>query len=124
MYWESNAVCSTVEQTPAVLTDEYRSKILRLLEEDPEISQRKLARELGISLGKANYCLQGLVDKGLVKANNFKNSNNKKAYMYLLTRKGIAEKARATTRFLERKVAEYEALQREIEQLRQESSKS
>lgn len=107
-----------------MLTDEYRSKILRILEEDPEISQRKLARELGISLGKANYCLQGMVDKGLIKANNFKNSNNKKAYMYLLTRKGIAEKVRATTSFLERRMAEYEALQREIELLRRESSKS
>jgi len=107
-----------------MLTDEYRSKILRILEEEPEISQRELARELGISLGKANYCLQGLMEKGLVKANNFKNSNNKKAYMYLLTRKGIAEKARATTRFLKRKVAEYEALQREIELLRRESHKS
>jgi EPS-associated MarR family transcriptional regulator len=107
-----------------MLTDEYRSKILRILEAEPEISQRELARELGISLGKANYCLQGLMEKGLVKANNFKNSNNKKAYMYLLTRKGITEKARATTRFLERKVMEYEALQREIELLRRESRKS
>ena len=106
-----------------MLTDEYRSKILRLLEEAPEISQRELARALGISLGKANHCLQGLMDKGLVKANNFKNSNNKKAYMYLLTRKGITEKARATTRFLKRKVAEYEALQREIEELRREVEK-
>jgi EPS-associated MarR family transcriptional regulator len=106
-----------------MLTDEYRSKILRRLEEDPEISQRDLARELGISLGKANYCLRALMEKGLVKANNFKNSNNKAAYMYLLTRKGLAEKARATTRFLERKVAEFEALQREIEQLRREVRK-
>jgi EPS-associated MarR family transcriptional regulator len=103
-----------------MLTDEYRSKILRILEEQPEISQRDLARELGISLGKANYCLQGLMEKGLVKANNFKNSRNKKAYMYLLTRQGMAEKARATSRFLKRKMAEYEALQREIESLKQE----
>ncbi len=107
-----------------MLSDEYRYKILRLLEEDPQMSQRNLARELGISLGKVNYCLQALIDKGLVKANNFKNSNNKKAYMYLLTRKGIAEKARATTRFLERKMTEFEALQREIELLRRESRKS
>ena len=106
-----------------MLTDEYRSKILRLLEAYPEISQRELARELGVSLGKANYCLQALMQKGLVKADNFKNSNNKKAYMYFLTRKGIAEKARATTRFLERKMAEYEALQREIEVLRREAQK-
>ena len=103
-----------------MLTDEYRSKILRILEEQPEISQRDLARELGVSLGKANYCLQSLMEKGLVKANNFKNSNNKKAYMYYLTRKGIAEKARATTRFLNRKITEYEALQREIETLKHE----
>jgi len=101
-----------------MLTDEYRSKILRILEEDPAISQRDLARQLGISLGKANYCLQALIEKGWIKANNFKNSNNKKAYMYLLTRRGIVEKARVTSRFLERKTAEYEALQREIEQLR------
>ncbi len=101
-----------------MLTDEYRSKILRMLEEEPEISQRKLARELGISLGKANYCLQALMEKGLVKASNFKNSRNKKAYMYFLTRKGIAEKARATTRLLQRKMAEYEAIRREIENLK------
>jgi len=106
-----------------MLTDEYRSKILRILEEYPEINQRALARELGISLGKANYCLRALMEKGLVKASNFKNSNNKKAYMYLLTRKGIAEKARATTRFLRRKMADYEALQREIEHLRREAGK-
>jgi EPS-associated MarR family transcriptional regulator len=115
-----NRLCSTVERRPGVLTDEYRCKILRILEETPDISQRELARELGISLGKANYCLRALVQKGLVKANNFKNSNNKKAYLYLLTRKGIAEKARATVRFLEHKMAEYEALRREIEELRRE----
>jgi EPS-associated MarR family transcriptional regulator len=103
-----------------VLTDEYRAKILKKLEEDPQISQRDLAHELGISLGKTNYCLQALMEKGLVKANNFKNSRNKKAYMYLLTRRGMAEKARASARFLERKVAEYKALQREIDILRQE----
>jgi EPS-associated MarR family transcriptional regulator len=106
-----------------VLTDEYRSKILRLLAEQPEISQRKLARELGVSLGRVNFCLKALVERGLVKANNFKNSNNKKAYMYFLTRRGITEKARATSRFLDRKVAEYEALQREIELLRRELGK-
>ncbi len=103
-----------------MLTDEYRAKILRKLEEDPQISQRDLALELGISLGKANYCLRALMEKGLIKANNFKNSRNKKAYMYLLTRQGMAEKARATARFLERKVAEYEALQREIATLQRE----
>jgi len=106
-----------------VLTDEYRWKILRILEEDPDISQRDLARVLGISLGRANFCLQALIEKGWIKVNNFKNSNNKKAYMYLLTRKGLAEKARVTSRFLERKVAEYETLKREIEQLQREAHK-
>lgn len=103
-----------------MLTDEYRSKILRILEQDPAISQRDLARQLGISLGKANYCLQALIEKGWIKASNFKNSNNKMAYMYLLTRRGIVEKARVTARFLERKMTEYEALQREIAVLRRE----
>jgi EPS-associated MarR family transcriptional regulator len=115
-----NSVCSTVERSPNVLTDEYRYKILRLLEADPQMSQRDLARELGISLGKTNYCLRALMETGLIKANNFKNNRNKKAYMYFLTPRGISEKARATANFLERKVAEYEALQREIEHLRRE----
>ena len=106
-----------------MLTDEYRAKILKKLEEDPQISQRDLARELGISLGKANYCLRALIQVGLIKANNFKNNRHKSAYMYFLTSKGIAEKARATTRFLDRKLAEYEALEREIETLRREITK-
>ena len=114
----SNGVCSTIERTAGpVLSDEYRYKILRLLEVDPQMSQRDIARELGISLGKANYCLQALIERGLVKANNFKNSRNKQAYMYLLTRRGIVEKVHITARFLERKMAEYEALEKEIEQL-------
>lgn len=104
-----------------MLTDEYRAKILKKLQEDPQISQRDLARELGISLGRANYCLRALMEKGLIKANNFKNNRNKKAYMYYLTPQGMTEKARATARFLERKVAEYEALKREIAALKGES---
>ena len=101
-----------------MLTDEYRYKILRRLEANPQISQRDLARELGVSLGKANFCLQSLIRKGLVKANNFQNSNNKKAYMYLLTSKGLQEKARATVRFLRARIREYDALHAEIESLR------
>ena len=103
-----------------MLNDEYRFKILRLLEADPQMSQRDLARTLGVSLGKINYCLQALIEKGLVKANNFRNSQNKQAYMYLLTNKGITARARATVDFLHRKVAEYEALRREIETLKRE----
>lgn len=107
---------------PAMLTDEYRYKVLKLLAENPHLSQRELARALGISLGKVNYCLQALIEKGMVKVGNFKNSQNKYAYAYLLTPKGIEDRAKVTARFLNRKLAEYEALQAEIDRLRQEVS--
>lgn len=103
-----------------MLTDEYRYKILKQLEHNPEISQRDLAKGLGISLGKANFCIKSLVEKGLIKANNFRNSQNKKAYFYYLTPKGMEEKANITLRFLKCKKAEYEELKKEIEQLRSE----
>jgi EPS-associated MarR family transcriptional regulator len=103
-----------------MLTDEYRYKVLKLLARNPHLSQRELARELGISLGKVNYCLKALIDIGMIKANNFKNSQNKQAYAYLLTPKGIEDKAKVAARFLNRKLAEHEALQEEIEVLRQE----
>jgi EPS-associated MarR family transcriptional regulator len=94
--------------------------VLRLVESRPEISQRELAAELGVSLGKANYCLKALIDKGWVKARNFKNSNSKWSYAYLLTPKGIQQKTRITARFLNRKMAEYEALKKEIADLQHE----
>lgn len=103
-----------------MLTDEYRYKVLKLLDQNPELTQRELARALGISLGKVNYCLKALIEKGMIKAGNFKNSQNKQAYAYLLTPKGLEDKARVTARFLKVKLAEHRALQREIEQLRQE----
>ena len=79
-------------------------------------SQRRIADELGISLGRVNYCLNALITKGLIKANNFRNSNNKRAYLYLLTPRGIEERARdLTARFLRVKLAEYEILKRELE---------
>ena len=105
-----------------MLSDEYRYKILKHLEADPEISQRELAKALGISLGRANYCLKALIEKGLVKAKNFKNSSNRSAYAYYLTPTGFEEKARVTVQFLKRKVAEYEALKGEIESLKREAS--
>jgi len=105
-----------------MLTDEYRYKILKLVEANPEVSQRELASQLGISLGKANFCLKALIDVGLLKATNFRNSKNKLAYMYLLTPRGIEEKASITMRFLKYKVQEYENLQGEIEELRREAS--
>jgi EPS-associated MarR family transcriptional regulator len=94
-----------------------RYRILKLIQQQPEISQRDLARLMGISLGKANYCLQALVKVGMVKIKNFRNSSNKVAYLYNLTPSGIEEKARVTKRFLARKQAEYEAIQREIAEL-------
>ncbi|WP_188380294.1 MarR family EPS-associated transcriptional regulator [Oxalicibacterium faecigallinarum] len=101
-----------------MLTDEYRYKILKLLEQDPSLSQRDLAAKLDISLGKVNYCLKALVDVGVLKISNFKDSSNKLAYMYLLTPKGLEEKAEITLRFLKHKILEYESLKREIELLR------
>ncbi|NOT17941.1 MAG: MarR family EPS-associated transcriptional regulator [Sulfuriferula sp.] len=100
-----------------MLTDEYRYKILRKLDAEPEVSQRELARELGISLGKANFCLNALIEKGLVKVNNFRQSENKKGYIYLLTPSGVEEKAKITVQFLKYKLAEYEAIKAEIQQL-------
>jgi len=101
-----------------MLSDELRYKVLHLLEQQPQLSQRALARELGLSLGKVNYCVQALMEKGLVKAHNFRNSQNKTAYMYYLTPKGIEDKARVTVRFLKARMAEYEQLKAEIEALR------
>ena len=103
-----------------MLTDEYRYKILKELQQDPDISQRELAKRLDISLGKANFCLKALIEKGLIKAENFKNSTNKMGYLYLLTPKGIEEKVSLTQRFLQRKLKGHEVLEKEIEQLRQE----
>ena len=103
-----------------MLTDELRFKIIRRLEADPQLSQRALAKELGISLGRVNYCLQALMQKGLIKAGNFRHAANKRLYMYLLTPRGVEEKAKATVRFLQRKMQENEAIVAEIEQLRGE----
>ena len=101
-------------------TQEIHLKVLRHLEDNPNITQRKLAEELGISLGKTNYCLKALISKGMVKAKNFKNNANKRAYLYILTPKGIETKARISVKFLHRKIQEYEALSQEIEQLKSE----
>ncbi len=103
-----------------MISDETRYELIRLLEANPEMSQRDVARELGISLGKTNYCLRALMQKGLIKAANFKNSQNRTAYMYLLTPRGIEEKAKLTLRFLQIKMHEYETLRVEIKQLQRE----
>ena len=104
-----------------MLTDEYHYKILKLIAANAEISQRELAKTLGISLGKTNYCLKALIEKGVIKVCNFKNSKNKLAYMYLLTPRGIEEKSAITLRFLKAKIKEYEMLDKEIKLLKQEA---
>ena len=88
------------------------------------MSQRELADHLGVSLGKTNYCLRALVEKGLVKARNFKNNRNKRAYLYILTPKGMEMKARITASFLQRKMDEYEVLKQEIRELQREVESS
>ncbi|EMN58539.1 MarR family EPS-associated transcriptional regulator [Leptospira borgpetersenii] len=102
------------------MDDALRHKLLRILEENPEVNQREISEILGISLGKVNYCLKALMDKGWIKAKNFKNSNNKFAYAYFLTPMGIEEKARITIRYLKMKIQEYEQIQKEIEELKKE----
>src|SRR5205809_57635 len=94
---------------------------MRTLAERPAASQRELASSLGMSLGKANYCLRALIEKGFLKAENYRKSDNKAAYLYVLTPSGVAEKAALTKQFLGRKMKEYEELRLEIEQLRREA---
>lgn len=101
--------------------DDMDYELLRQLNQEPTASQRSLAARLGVSVGKINYCLRALVDKGWVKANNFRRSDNKLAYAYLLTPAGIDAKARLTRSFLKRKLGEFERLQSEIERLRHEA---
>lgn len=95
--------------------------LLKTLEENPGLSQRDLAKRLGVSLGKINFCLNALVEKGNLKINNFRNSENKLAYAYLLTPGGVEQKARMTVQFLKYKVQEYERLRTEIEELQLEA---
>ena len=89
--------------------------ILRKIQSNPEVSQRELAQELGLSLGKINYCISALKIKGLIKINNFKKNPNKINYIYVLTPKGIAEKTNLTVNFMKRKMKEYDELREEIE---------
>ena len=96
------------------LQEDARFRILMLLEDNPEMSQRELAEAAGVSIGGANYVLNALIDKGLVKLGNFSAAPDKRRYAYILTRKGIAEKAALTRNFLKRKMDEYEALKAEI----------
>ena len=110
-----------VRKAVPMLSDEMGYKLMRLLEVKPDLSQRDAARELGVSLGKVNYCVQALVRKGWLKATRFKNSENKAAYLYLLTPRGLEQKASLTLEFLRIKTREYQILRAEIELMRRES---
>ncbi len=102
------------------LQEDIQFQVLRRLYETPDVSQRTLAKELGISLGSINFCFQALVDKGWVKMQNFSQSKHKMGYVYLLTPAGIAEKSVLTARFLTRKMGEYDVLREDIEKLKTE----
>ena len=106
------------------MSEQRQLDAMRLLETNPEMTQRELAKALGVSLGAANFCLKALVDKGWVKLENFHKNPNKLGYLYLLTAKGIAAKTQLTASFLRRKIAEYETLRLEIEQLQSEMDNS
>lgn len=100
--------------------EESNLQVLRLLQKNPQLTQRELAAELGVSLGKVNFCVQALLAKGFIKLQNFRGSRNKLAYAYLLTPSGIAAKSSLAVSFLQIKMAEYARLQSEIEQLQRE----
>lgn len=106
-----------------MLTLDIRHKVLSLLSEEPTLSQRELSEKLGVSLGKINYCVKALVSKGSLKMKNFRNSQNKKAYAYILTPKGIEQKAHLTIEFLKIKMQEYELIKKEIEELQSQAAK-
>ncbi len=99
------------------MTAELQHKLLKILLENPNLSQREVAEILGISLGRTNYCIQALIEKGFIKAKNFKNSKKKLSYAYLLTPRGIQEKARLAIQFYEIKKREYEELKEELEKM-------
>jgi len=103
------------------LETEEALSVLREIDADPEMTQRALSSRLGLSLGKINFLIKALVEKGLIKAENFKNSKNKIAYLYTLTPRGLEEKTNATYHFLKRKMLEYERLEVEISQLKKEA---
>lgn len=112
-----NANDSTHQTMPP---ENQHFQLLKLLQTHPHLNQRELAEKMGVSLGKANYCMRALIEKGLVKLENFRHAENKRKYTYLLTPAGIEEKTRITLAFLKRKEAEYEAIKLEIEVLKSE----
>jgi len=97
-------------------------KLLKLIEDAPNMSQREIAKKMGVSLGKTNYCMKSLFDKGFIKVRNFYKHEKKMAYIYFLTPKGIEEKTKVTYRFLQRKINEYESIKAEIKVLKRETA--
>ena len=119
-YIVSRKLINPMPSRQAKLQEDTYFRVMRILQENPDLTQRELAEKLGISVGGLNYCLKALMDKGMVKMKNFANSKSKFGYVYVLTPAGMAEKAAITHRFLQRKMAEYEALHAEIEALKRE----
>jgi EPS-associated MarR family transcriptional regulator len=114
-------VSDSVRRPGSATSTESALEALRLLSADPHMSQRRLSRALGLSLGKTHYVLHALLERGLVKIDNFKRSDHKQAYAYVLTPKGLKEKLRLTRLFLRHKEAEFELLQSTIARLRREA---
>ena len=110
-----------VQQNGRVSQKQNKFQILKSLERDSRPTQRQLSNDLGISLGKVNYCIKSLIEKGFIKVNNFRNSKNKIQYSYLLTPKGLEEKTKLTLDFIRIKTQEYDVLKQEIESLKQET---
>ena len=117
----NSRILPVTQSSASLVTDPVFLSMLRLLDASPHLSQRQVSSSVGVSLGKANYCLRALIAKGFVKAENYRKSGNRLAYLYLLTPAGVAAKAGLTRQFLARKVKEYEALRLEIERLERES---
>jgi EPS-associated MarR family transcriptional regulator len=117
---ETRACSNAHPAVACLMTEERELSALRLLEQNPEMTQRALAEALGVSVGAANYCLKALVEKGWVKLENFQKNPNKLGYLYLLTPQGLAAKSQLTARFLKRKLNEYTMLREEIEELQAE----
>ena len=105
------------KKTPTQSQEDTYFRVLHILKENPDLTQRELAEKLGVSVGSLNYCLKALIKKGWIKMQNFSQSKNKFGYVYILTPKGISEKAALTSDFLKRKLSEYESLKLEIESL-------
>ena len=109
----------TMQKEKKIETDEML-RLLRVVKENPQMTQRDLSFSIGVSLGKVNFLMKAMIDKGFIKAQNFRNARNKTAYLYNLTPSGLEAKARITYHFLKRKMAEYEKLEKEIQQLKTE----